>query len=463
MQAGAETQLVEASRRGETAAFAKIIERHQRAVYAVAFSGVRDRALADDVTQETFVIAWRQLGELRDPSRLIPWLCGIARNVARDTRKRRQRETLGEVEIVVDGRTPYEAMHEAEAERIVATALGQVPDVYREPLVLFYFEERSVDEVARCLGISAATTNKRLSRGRKCLAERVAVVEHHVTRRGPQRGLAAAVLAVIGVTGSASHVDASPAGKGSTMNKFAIAAVVTGALGGAGVLAITATRGDAHAGTAAAKAKDATTTASVHGAAAKTATDESCLHGGHAMPSFASVLSALSGGGGAGSAAASTDSSATPDCSEVGKHLAELEADATHGPSDRPDDATCEKCASHYTNQCESAEWTPERRACTLAAGDLMNAHLCAGGGVAPSTATPTDVPAELACGLIAKDIAATVQAAGLWSDIKDMPQQLEVACDLANWPVELRRCFAGADSVSALQECVNPTDGASK
>src|SRR5512133_1029875 len=125
MQEGADATLIEASRRGDRDAFAQIIERYQRAVYAVAFSGVRDRALADDVAQDAFVIAWRRLGELRDEQRLAAWLCGIARNRARDLRKQTQREVIGEVDGGASPTTPYDAMTEAEAERTVATALAQ--------------------------------------------------------------------------------------------------------------------------------------------------------------------------------------------------------------------------------------------------------------------------------------------------------------------------------------------------
>src|SRR6185437_17163793 len=60
MHAGADREWIEASRRGDRAAFARLIERHQRAVYAVAFSATRDRALADDVTQDAFVTGWRR-------------------------------------------------------------------------------------------------------------------------------------------------------------------------------------------------------------------------------------------------------------------------------------------------------------------------------------------------------------------------------------------------------------------
>src|SRR6185503_9996272 len=99
MQAGAEPDaaLIDASRRGDRTAFAQLVERYQGAVHAVAFSHVRDRALSDDLTQDTFVAAWRGMGELRDVARLPAWLCGIARNLARDACKRRRREAIGDV------------------------------------------------------------------------------------------------------------------------------------------------------------------------------------------------------------------------------------------------------------------------------------------------------------------------------------------------------------------------------
>lgn len=458
MRGGSETDdaLILASCRGEREAFARIIERYQRAVHAVAYSGARDRALADDVTQNTFVTAWRQLGELRDASRLGSWLCGIARNLARDERKRRHREVPEDAaDEPTHTTTPFEALSEAETERIVATALGQVPDVYREPLVLYYYEERSVDDVARSLGISAATTTKRLSRGRRYLAECVAIVERGLVRRGPSPGLAASVLAIIAIT-PASHVDASPVMKGSTMNKLALAAVITASLGGAGLLVANVSRSDAHA-----KAPATTGNAAAAGQAPQTGV--SCNDGVHARhadhaavaarpaPSLTTLLgNAASTGGARG---------AIDECQAIGRHLAELEADTTHGPANRPDEATCEQCASHYASMCESEGWSAERRACTLAAADLINAHLCAGGAVTTASADkPVNVPAALSCAVLSTGIASTVQGAGMHADVKDMPQQIEAACEMGGWSIELRQCFAAADSIMALQACMSPT-----
>jgi RNA polymerase sigma factor (sigma-70 family) len=455
MQAGADQTLIEASRGGDRTAFAQIIERYQRAVYAVAYSGVRDRALADDVTQDTFVIAWRRLGELRDDQRLAAWLCGIARNRARDVRRQTWRETAGEVDVsVAHSTTPFDELSEVESEQIVATALGQVPDVYREPLVLYYYEERSVDDVARSLGISPATTNKRLSRGRQYLADCVATVERGLLRRGPSPGLAGAVLAVIGVAASASHVDASPVAKGSTMHKLAIAAVVTATVGGTGALVISTARNDAHAGPR--------TTSSSSGVADTAHASVHASHQASSGPSLCDIAESLKRHTPSLAAADSSGTASTADandCAAVGRHLSELEADTTHGPNVRPDEATCEKCASHYAAMCESQAWSVERRTCTLAAADLINAHLCGGSGATTSTAPqpPSAVPPQLSCKTISSHLAATVQGAGLHADVTDMPDQIEAACELGGWSLELRSCFAAASTVDGLKSCFMP------
>ena len=436
MQARADRDLIEASCRGDRAAFAEIIERYQRPVYAVAFSGVRDRALADDIAQDAFLIAWRRLDELRDMRRLPAWLCGIARNLARDARKRLRRETLDDTDRVVTTTTPYDAMTEAESERTLAAALGQVPDVYREPLVLYYYEERSVEDVARSLGITAATTNKRLSRGRQYLAERVAIVERGVPRRGVKPAFAASVLALIGVTASASHVDASPANKGSTMHKLAIAATVT-AIATAGTIGVVAaTRsGDAHASAASTTSSTAATDPARDHAAPLHAS--SAAHRARAM-SLADLL---------GKRHSRTITAAAPaiDCSSVGKHLADLEEGTGH-------DGDPARCATDYTSICETEGWTLAQRACVIAADDLLNAHLCAH---AKDSAPPTDIPPALACSAIGSHVAPIVQAAGLYADVPDLGAQVESACDTGAWSLALRQCFVAAQAVDELHGCM--------
>jgi RNA polymerase sigma factor (sigma-70 family) len=230
--ARSDVELVEASRRGEREAFGHLVARYQDVVCAVSYSSTGDPGLSEDVAQETFIAAWRQLDRLRDTVRLRPWLCGIARNLARKARKRRRREELVEAdEQVAPGGGPFDAAAHGELQQIVRDALARIPEAYREVLVLYYREDQSIREVAETLGTSEAAVMQRLSRGRRYLADGVnELVERSLRTRRPRRDLVAAVLAAIVAIEIPSRVDASPT-KGSTMLKFAVAASAVVAVG----------------------------------------------------------------------------------------------------------------------------------------------------------------------------------------------------------------------------------------
>src|SRR4051812_5174985 len=129
-------ELVEASLRGEHEAFGHLVARYQDIVCAVSYSSTGDQVLSEDVAQETFIAAWRQLERLRNSTRLRPWLCGIARNLARTARKRRRREDLVDAdEQVASTTTPFDAAVHGDVERVVREALTKVPNAYREVLI----------------------------------------------------------------------------------------------------------------------------------------------------------------------------------------------------------------------------------------------------------------------------------------------------------------------------------------
>ncbi|MDQ3367982.1 MAG: RNA polymerase sigma factor [Myxococcota bacterium] len=222
--AKSDVELVEASRRGEHEAFGHLVERYQDVVCAVSYSSTGDQGLSEDVAQDTFIAAWRQLDRLRDVVRLGPWLCGIARNLGRKAHKRRRREQILEDEHLAPGGNPFDAAVRGDVERVVRDALARIPETYREVLVLYYCESQSIRDVAVALGTSEAAVMQRLSRGRRYLADSLSeIVEGSLRDRRPSRDLVAAVLAAIVVLPIPSRVDAS-ATKGSTMLKLAAAA-----------------------------------------------------------------------------------------------------------------------------------------------------------------------------------------------------------------------------------------------
>src|SRR5262245_1138177 len=210
-----DAELVEASRRGEREAFGHLVSRYQDIVCAVSYSSTGNWALSEDVAQDTFIAAWRQLGQLREVGRLRSWLCGIARNLARKAHKRTDHETVTD-ELPAPDANPFDATAQAEVERVVRDALARVPDTYRETLVLYYCENQSVREVAGALGIAEAAAMQRLTRGRRYLADGVnELVERSLRSARRSKNLAVAVVAALPLA-SSSRVDASTQPEGST-------------------------------------------------------------------------------------------------------------------------------------------------------------------------------------------------------------------------------------------------------
>jgi RNA polymerase sigma factor (sigma-70 family) len=226
-----DAELVEASKRGERDAFGALIERYQGVVCAVSYSRTGDRALSEDVAQDTFIAAWRQLDQLREPGRLRSWLCGIARNLARKARRRSGREAPLDRALVFDGANPFDEAARAESEQVVRDALSRVPEIYRDVLVLYYRGQRSVRDVAAALGLSEAAAQQRLARGRQYLADGVTdLVERSLHASRAARNLAPLVLATLPVF-APSRVEAASPSHGGTMTKLALVAAALIAAG----------------------------------------------------------------------------------------------------------------------------------------------------------------------------------------------------------------------------------------
>jgi len=287
--ASTDNELVEASRRGELDAFGQLVARYQDVVCAVSYSSTGDRALSEDVAQDTFVAAWRRLDRVRAGS-LRPWLCAIARNLGRKARRRTRHEQPIDVDAhIAAGSSPFDDLVRADAERIVRDALARVPEKYREVLVLYYRDNQSIRDVAETLAISEDAVTQRLSRGRRYLADGVTdLVESSLRGARPRRDLVAAVLATVAAIVIPSRVDAHPLkAKGSTMLKLTLVASALVAAGTTAYLvrshesaqptpitpAVAAHTGAAplHYGTGAARRPALGPTAPVHPSVARTA------------------------------------------------------------------------------------------------------------------------------------------------------------------------------------------------
>jgi RNA polymerase sigma factor (sigma-70 family) len=219
-------------------AFGSLVERHYTDVVAVAFAVTRDVAMAEDIAQETFITAWLSIDQLRDPSRVRPWLCGIARNRSKNALRRGNREVVAEgIEIESEGSALSELV-DREACRAVGEALAALPANDREALVLYYWGEQSIADVAAGLAITEAAAQKRISRARKQLEQQILgrLDDTGRRRRGASAAAAAAIVAVLATRTSARAAPAlgKPATVGAAwLAKAALimvgAACVTGA------------------------------------------------------------------------------------------------------------------------------------------------------------------------------------------------------------------------------------------
>ena len=214
-----DAELVSESLTGNRDAFGQIVARYQSLICSLAYSATGSLSQSEDLAQDTFVAAWKQLGNLREPPKLRSWLCQIARNLVSDTLKKQGREPSHRAESLEEiagshspEPLPVEQTISNEEQAILWRSLERVPEIYREPLVLFYREHQSIEAVAQHLELTEDAVKQRLSRGRKMLHEQVlAFVEGALARTNPGKTFTLGVLAALPVSVAASAKAATAA------------------------------------------------------------------------------------------------------------------------------------------------------------------------------------------------------------------------------------------------------------
>ena len=157
-------------------AFALLLPRYRDKVFRLIFSMLRDRAMAEDTTQEVFLRIWRALPGFAGQSQLSTWIYAIAKNGAlSELRKRRPTVSLDQNDDE-DGYNPVAAALAApEADDSATVSVGQLldqlPERYRQAVVLFYMEDKSYEQTATSLGLPLGTVKALLHRARKRLIE----------------------------------------------------------------------------------------------------------------------------------------------------------------------------------------------------------------------------------------------------------------------------------------------------
>ena len=158
------------------AAFERLVDRYEHKVYRLCCSLLRDPDQAEDAAQESLVRVWKALPKYDQRASLSTWIYTITRNRCLTAIERRRE---------LDSLSDPAVEHEAEVAQAVGPAAEQdhlavlrelvdaLPERFRRALILFYYEERSVAEVAQMLGLPEGTVKTNLHRARAALAEQL--------------------------------------------------------------------------------------------------------------------------------------------------------------------------------------------------------------------------------------------------------------------------------------------------
>lgn len=185
----AEAGFIERLKLGESDAFDHFVTRYSGDVYALLYRLTENREDASDLTQETFLRAFKAIKKFRGDADLKTWLFRIAINESRNRFrwwKRRKREktvslddTVGSSEMAIhesisaDVASPEDEALRNEREHFLKKALMTLPDIYREAIILCDIEGFSYEEIAQALEINLGTVKSRIARGREELRRKL--------------------------------------------------------------------------------------------------------------------------------------------------------------------------------------------------------------------------------------------------------------------------------------------------
>lgn len=177
-----DAELVRKAQAGDLAAFESLFRRYQARIYNIIYGMVSSQDDANDLTQDTFVKAYRALGSLRDGQAFYAWLCRIAVNLCRNFRRSRAMPPPLSLDegVLIDGEpTPldvadstYEPARLADINatgHAVRQAIATLSPDHREVVVMHHLEGLPVDHIAQVVGVPVGTVKSRLSRARDCL------------------------------------------------------------------------------------------------------------------------------------------------------------------------------------------------------------------------------------------------------------------------------------------------------
>jgi RNA polymerase sigma-70 factor (ECF subfamily) len=183
-------EVVLIARAGREAAYRELIRRYERPVFALLFRMVRDRELAEDLAQETFIKALNAIESYRPEFKFSSWIFKIANNAAIDHLRRRELDTLSldgsphaetpeqmqatALQIGARQESPLDAVEAKELGGAIEQAIAQLRPEYRSCILLRHVEGRAYEEIAEILNLPLGTVKTYIHRARNELRQTLA-------------------------------------------------------------------------------------------------------------------------------------------------------------------------------------------------------------------------------------------------------------------------------------------------
>lgn len=174
-------ELVQDTRKGERGAYVELIQRYSRLAYSCAYLTCRDMHEAEDISQDAFIKAHAKIGSLRDDSQFRPWLMTIVKNLSRDHHRRKARKP----ELVErDVPEPDHEAYQGEVRRRILDAVAELPENYREAVLLRYIEGWSTTRILEVTGLGEGALKSLLHRGLGKLRGRLQPLYNEIHEQG---------------------------------------------------------------------------------------------------------------------------------------------------------------------------------------------------------------------------------------------------------------------------------------
>lgn len=158
---------------GEPNAYALLVDKYKSMVYTLALRITKNREEAEEVAQDSFIKAFRSLKSFQGKAKFSSWLYRIVYNTAISHLRRREKDRVSIDDtniadtVYAEGRQTYESLSDAERKKYLELALDSLDPEERFFVILYYYEEKELDEIAQIAGITKTNTKVRLFRARK--------------------------------------------------------------------------------------------------------------------------------------------------------------------------------------------------------------------------------------------------------------------------------------------------------